>query len=100
MNPKHDIPIRGSVQHANTALSAEAMPVEATASAGIIPDPPAEDACLSGLRPGKSGDEQEDAERTDVDDDFVNDVHEPADELPEDCRVDYEPENADSRGNG
>ena len=40
-------------------------------------------------------DEPEDADGTGLDGEFVDDVHEPADELPYDCRVDYEPECAD-----
>ena len=30
------------------------------------------------------------------DKDRSNDIHEPADELPEDCRVEYHPENDDN----
>ena len=41
-----------------------------------------------------SCDETEDANESDLGGDASDDVHEPADELPEDCRVEYKPENA------
>lgn len=55
--------------------------------------------CASALRPGTPGDERENAGGADGGDGFANDIHEPADELPEDCRPDYEPENADGGRN-
>ena len=42
-----------------------------------------------------SDDEQEDGDGTDIGGESVDDVHEPADELPEDCRVDNEPNRKD-----
>ena len=43
----------------------------------------------------EDADETEDAGDTDSDDEIVDDVHEPAEELPEDCRADYEDGEAD-----